>query len=70
MIKVSHGYASEMENGVEASVNDVIGRCVRDDEGNLEITVEKEIPDGPVRIVVRDGSDSTYQGMLNKGVLT
>lgn len=44
------------------------GKVNRDDEGNLVITVDKEVSDGYVVITTKDEHGSCYSGTLKEGV--
>jgi hypothetical protein len=70
MITFKQGYSQE---GTEAEVHTVDekmkGRVLRDQEGHLEVYTNEVIENGEVIVVVKDGSNSTYSGVVKDEVL-
>jgi hypothetical protein len=71
MIKVIEGNPRDVKGlrcdaTVKFEHSEVEGIAVNSPQGDFTITIDERVEEGPVEIIIRSHSDSTYKGKLDK----
>lgn len=69
MIKVVQGYVDSEAPSVDVTISGAAskGSFVKNEEGDIEITIEDDVTDGDITIKLADENGSEYSGQLTGG---